>query len=115
MELDFSHQAHFIVALAPEIILSVWGMVILLVGVSSRPPDGPESSADLGWLSLLGILVAALANRIAVVFRLWGMLLPIMAGTYSIHVRAGPHRSGNADGVLRHHSPLTLISAIGLT
>ena len=62
MELDFSHQAHFIVALAPEIVLSVWGIVILLVGVSPRHPDGPETSADLAWLSLLGILVAALAN-----------------------------------------------------
>ncbi len=61
MELDFSHQAHFIVALAPEIILSVWGIVILLVGVSSRRSEGSLSS-DLGWLSLLGILAAALAN-----------------------------------------------------
>ena len=62
MELDFSHQAHFIVALAPEIILAVWGIVILLVGVSHRRPEDPRTSADLGWLSLLGILAAALAN-----------------------------------------------------
>ena len=62
MELDFSHQAHFIVALAPEIILSVWGIVILLAGVSRRRPSGPQASADLGWLSVLGILAAALAN-----------------------------------------------------
>jgi NADH-quinone oxidoreductase subunit N len=62
MELDFSHQAHFIVALAPEIILSVWGIVILLVGVSRRRPVGPRTSADLGWLSLLGLLLAASAN-----------------------------------------------------
>ena len=60
MELDFSNQAHFIVALAPEIILSVWGIAILLIGVSR--PDGPRTSSDLGWLSVLGILVAALAN-----------------------------------------------------
>ena len=62
MELDFSNQAHFIVALAPEVILSVWGLVVLLVGVSSRRPHGPRTSADLGWLSLLGILGAALLN-----------------------------------------------------
>ena len=62
MELDFSHQAHFIVALAPEIILSAWGMIILLVGVNPRRSEGPGASADLGWLSLLGILAAALAN-----------------------------------------------------
>jgi NADH-quinone oxidoreductase subunit N len=62
MELDFSNQAHFIVALAPEIILAVWGMVILLVGVSSRGPTGPRASTELGWLSLVGILAAVLAN-----------------------------------------------------
>ena len=62
MELDFGHQAHFIVALAPEIILSVWGIVILLVGVSSRRSDSAGTSADLGWLSVLGILAAAIAN-----------------------------------------------------
>jgi len=63
MELDFSHQAHFIVALAPEIILSVWGMVILMIGVSPRHSHGPEgSAAHLGWLSLAGILAAALSN-----------------------------------------------------
>ncbi len=62
MELDFSHQAHFIVALAPEIILSVWAIVILLVGVSPHRSDAPGVSADLGWLSLLGILAAALGN-----------------------------------------------------
>ncbi len=62
MQLDFSNQAHFIVALAPEIVLSVWGIVILLVGVSSRRSEGSRASADLGWLSLLGILAAALAN-----------------------------------------------------
>ena len=62
MELDFSHQAHFIVALAPEIVLSVWGIVILLVGVSPGRVDGPGPSSDLGWLSVLGILAAALVN-----------------------------------------------------
>ena len=42
--------------------MSVWAIVILLVGVRPRRSDGPEVSADLGWLSLLGLLAAALAN-----------------------------------------------------
>jgi len=62
VELDFSRQWHFIVALAPEIILSVWGLVILLVGVSPRRGGGRRKPLDLGWLSVLGILTAALAN-----------------------------------------------------
>jgi len=62
MELDFTHAAHFIVALAPEIVLSAWGIAVLLVGVSPRRGEGPWASADLGWFSLVGVLVAALAN-----------------------------------------------------
>jgi NADH-quinone oxidoreductase subunit N len=58
MELDFSSQAHFLVALAPEIVLCAWGMVVLLRGVS----DEKRSAAELGWLALLGILAAGLVN-----------------------------------------------------
>ena len=62
MQPDFSNQAHFLVAPAPEIVLSVWAMVILVVGVSARQRSNPEAATDLGWLSLLGVLVAALFN-----------------------------------------------------
>ncbi len=62
MQLDFTHQAHFLIALAPELALSVWGMVILILGVSRHQRENPEASTDLGWTSLIGVLVAALAN-----------------------------------------------------
>ena len=58
MELDFSSQAHFLVALAPEIVLCVWGMVVLFRGVSGDK----RSAAELGWLALLGILAAGSVN-----------------------------------------------------
>ena len=58
MELDFSSQAHFLVALAPEIVLCVWGMVVLFRGVSGDK----RSAAELGWLALLGILAAGFVN-----------------------------------------------------
>lgn len=72
MELDFSRQLHYVWALLPEIILCTWGMVVLVAGVTgkhkpgSRAPGGGDpslgSGADLGWLSLVGVLLAALAN-----------------------------------------------------
>ena len=62
MELDFSSQAHFLVALAPEIVLCGWGIVVLLTGVSGRDGTEGRSAADLGWLSLFGILAAAFVN-----------------------------------------------------
>ncbi len=70
MELDFSRSLHYWWALLPEIVLCFWGMVILIAGVSRRfrsadPPQGDPAfgpGADLGWLTLLGLLAAAGAN-----------------------------------------------------
>ncbi|GMV04334.1 MAG: NADH-quinone oxidoreductase subunit N [Gemmatimonadota bacterium] len=71
MTLDFSRQLHYVWALLPEIVLCVWGMGVLVAGVTGRhspkrrstdgdPSLGPGSS--LGWLSLVGVLVAAFFN-----------------------------------------------------
>ena len=71
MELDFSRQLHFWWALLPEIVLCVWGMVVLVAGVSGKHKkagpavDGDPSfagGADLGWLALVGVLLAGMAN-----------------------------------------------------
>ena len=71
MELDFSRQLHFFFALMPEMILCVGGMGVLVAGVSGKHKPGVEQdsndpsfggAADLGWLSLAGVLLAALAN-----------------------------------------------------
>ena len=60
MELDFSSQSHFLFALLPEIVLSVWGMIVLVAGVWKK--EGGPSAHDLGILSLVGILLAGGAN-----------------------------------------------------
>ena len=62
MELDFSSQAHFFLALLPEIILAVFGMIVLVYGVWNKEEEGRASAEDLGWLALVGILLAAGAN-----------------------------------------------------
>jgi NADH-quinone oxidoreductase subunit N len=62
MELDFSSQSHFLFALLPEIILCVWGMVVLIVGVWKTDEEGGPNATDLGILSLVGLLLAAGAN-----------------------------------------------------
>ncbi|MBW3535665.1 MAG: NADH-quinone oxidoreductase subunit N [Gemmatimonadetes bacterium] len=71
MQLDFSTNLHYVWALLPEILLCGWGMVVLLAGVWGRSDErageaaGAEDglrSNDLGWLSLVGVLLAALAN-----------------------------------------------------
>jgi len=62
MELDFSSQSHFLLALLPEVILSVWGMLVLILGVWKRDGEGGPTPSDLGVLSLVGILLASGAN-----------------------------------------------------
>lgn len=70
MELDFSRQLHYWWALMPEIVLCVWGMVVLVAGVSGKHKEAQDSGdptlagtgADLGWLALVGVLLAAVAN-----------------------------------------------------
>lgn len=49
-----------LLTLLPEVVLSAWGMVLLLLGVSGGRQDGPGQ--DLGWLSLVGLAAAAVAN-----------------------------------------------------
>ena len=70
MQLDFSRNLHYWWALLPEILLCVWGMVVLIAGVSKRHQAEVASTGDptlsgagdLGWLSLIGVLAAAMAN-----------------------------------------------------
>ena len=72
MELDFSRQLHYVFALLPEIVLCCFAMLVLVAGVSgkNRPGQGGEKSSDpnfgagaeLGWLALIGLLIAAFFN-----------------------------------------------------
>jgi NADH-quinone oxidoreductase subunit N len=69
MVLDYSSNLHYFWALLPEFILCGWGMFILILGVSGKrdPRKGGDLAAegpsqDLGLLTLVGVLAAALAN-----------------------------------------------------
>ena len=53
MQLDFSQQAHYLWALLPEIVLSLWLMAVLLVDVFQQGNRGQPSSPSIAWLALL--------------------------------------------------------------
>ncbi len=61
MVLDYSSGVHYVLALLPEVVLSVWGMVVLLMGVGGNS-SGRQSREWLGWLALAGLAGAAVAN-----------------------------------------------------
>lgn len=62
MTIDFSHPSQYLLALLPEIILSLWAMAILLLDVFQKGSRSQPSSAAISWLTLAGIMVAAAAN-----------------------------------------------------
>ncbi|MBI4539418.1 MAG: NADH-quinone oxidoreductase subunit N [Gemmatimonadetes bacterium] len=62
MSLDFTRSIHFFWALLPELVLSAWALLVLLVDVWQRGSRSGPSSPTIAWLSLAGVLLAGVAN-----------------------------------------------------
>jgi NADH-quinone oxidoreductase subunit N len=62
MNIDFSVPGHYVLALLPEIILSLGAMAILLIDVFQKGSRSESSSPVIGWLALAGIVAAGAAN-----------------------------------------------------
>lgn len=62
MTIDFSNPAHYAIAMLPETVLSVWAMILLLVDVFQKGDETKPSRRSIGWLALVGIILAAVAN-----------------------------------------------------
>ncbi|HET9441122.1 MAG TPA: NADH-quinone oxidoreductase subunit N [Longimicrobiales bacterium] len=62
MTIDFSNPSHYLLALLPETVLSVWAMMLLLIDVFQKGDSSKPSSRSIAWLALVGIILAAVAN-----------------------------------------------------
>jgi NADH-quinone oxidoreductase subunit N len=62
MILDFARQSDYFWALLPEIVLSLWGMLVLLVDVFQKGNRSEPSRPIIPWLALAGLALAAVAN-----------------------------------------------------
>jgi len=62
MVIDYSTQLHYVLALLPETVLSVWAMLVLLLDVFQKGERSEASSPGIAWITLLGVLLAAAAN-----------------------------------------------------
>ncbi len=62
MMLDFSSQGDYLWALLPEIVLSLWAMLVLLVDVFQKGSRSEASRPIVAWLALAGLVPTALAN-----------------------------------------------------
>jgi NADH-quinone oxidoreductase subunit N len=62
MTLDFTNPADYLLAMLPEVVLSIWAMLVLLVDVFRRGSRSEQSGSGIGRLVLAGVLLAAAAN-----------------------------------------------------
>jgi NADH-quinone oxidoreductase subunit N len=62
MPVDLSFPAHYGLVMLPEIVLSVWAMMVLMVDVFQKGSRSEPSWSFIPWLTLIGIALAALAN-----------------------------------------------------
>lgn len=62
MTLDLTRQADYLWALLPEIVLSLWAMLVLMVDVFQKGNRSEPSRPVVVWLSLAGLAATAAAN-----------------------------------------------------
>jgi NADH-quinone oxidoreductase subunit N len=62
MVFDLSSQSQYFMALLPEIVLSVWAMVVLMVDVFQKGDESRPSRPIVATLALVGVGLAAIAN-----------------------------------------------------
>jgi NADH-quinone oxidoreductase subunit N len=62
MVFDLSSQSQYFMALLPELVLSVWAMLVLMVDVFQKGDRSVPSRPSIAGLTLVGIGLAAIAN-----------------------------------------------------
>ena len=62
MNVDFTSQAAYLWVLLPEIVLSLWAMLVLMVDVFQKGNRSEPSRPIVAWLALAGLVVAGVAN-----------------------------------------------------
>ena len=62
MTLNLTQQADYLWALLPEIVLSLWAMLVLLVDVFQKGSQSIASRPVIAWLALAGLGATAVAN-----------------------------------------------------
>lgn len=63
MVIDYSTPLQYLLALLPETVLTVWAMIVLLADVFERSEQSEgQAGSIIPWLTLVGIVLAAIAN-----------------------------------------------------
>ena len=62
MLIDYASPLDYFLALAPEVTLTFWALVVLMVDVFQRGESTEPARPAVAWLTTLGIVLAAVAN-----------------------------------------------------
>src|SRR5690606_3420375 len=93
MQIDYSDPIHYFWALLPEVVLSLWAMIVLLVDVFQKGDRSEPSRPIVTWLAFAGIGAAAIANAWLATVSEVGTTGMIAVDGFRIFTRSGEHTS----------------------
>jgi len=85
MSIDFASPIDYFWAPAPEITLTFWALLVLLVDVFQRGREGGPARRSIAWLTVLGILVTAGANTWLLTLHEASAAGPIALDTFRVY------------------------------
>ncbi|HEY2804658.1 MAG TPA: NADH-quinone oxidoreductase subunit N [Gemmatimonadales bacterium] len=126
MLLDFENGRHLAIGLLPELILTVWAMLLVL-HAAWRHKD-PGAQRETGWLALVGVVLAAgatiwlwrsgahidgIATSVALDGFRWALTLIILVGVGLTTVLAIGYLDREGIAVPEYHA-MVLFAAVGM-
>jgi NADH-quinone oxidoreductase subunit N len=85
MPIDYASPLDYVWALLPEVALTVWALVILMVDVFQRGEDSRPAHASIAWLTATGLVLAAGANTWLLTLQEATATGPIALDTFRIY------------------------------
>ena len=85
MLIDYASSMDYIWALMPEVTLTAWALLILMVDVFQRGEEGGPARPSIAWLTVLGLVTTAVANTWLLTLEEASATGPIALDTFRIY------------------------------
>lgn len=85
MPIDYASPLDYLWALMPEVALTVWALIILMVDVFQRGEDTRAAHVSIAWLTAIGLVLTAGANTWLLTLQETSAAGPIALDTFRIY------------------------------
>ena len=85
MLIDYASPMDFLWALAPEVTLTFFALLVLMVDVFQRGQEGGPARLSIAWLSVIGIALTAVANTWLLTLQEAAATGPIALDTFRVY------------------------------